>query len=35
MKGGARRESESGLTTFARGFEFCYNFGRGQHWVDC
>jgi hypothetical protein len=31
MKGGARREVESGLTAFARDFEFGYKFGRGQH----
>jgi hypothetical protein len=29
MKGGARREVESGLTAFARDFEFYYKFGGG------
>jgi hypothetical protein len=27
MKSGLRKEAESGLTAFARDFEFCYQFG--------
>jgi hypothetical protein len=34
MKCGARREVASGLTAYARDFEFCYKFGGGQHWVQ-